>query len=378
MRLRWLLALAAAAALVVGGVAIASQSSPSATVIAVPEASAGEPEVEQAQVAQAPDAISRLSDKKLAARVIFGCVDSNNYSAQRGMAKRGFGGIVLLGASPPSDLKSRLASIQRAAKEHQPVIASDEEGGVVQRLGSLLGDLPSAETMGTWSDSRLRRTAAAYGAKMARLGVGMSLAPVADLRVPGSYLDRDNRAFSTDPATVGRKVVAWSQGLQRAGVVPVVKHWPGHGHAANTHVTAATVPPLSQLRRADLVPFGYAVDKGVDVVMVAHVQSKGLTRSGEPATQSRKAMRKLRKQLGDDVVVVTDSLSMAAASSARGLSPAQAAVKSLKAGVEWAMVCSDNYSSVHAAVRSGLRSGSLDREALEASARRIDTVLARS
>jgi beta-N-acetylhexosaminidase len=303
---------------------------------------------------------------------MFGCADSRDTAAQRSLARAGIGGIVLLGASPPADLGSRLRSVRAAApRGWRPIIASDEEGGAVQRLAPLIYRLPAAETMGAWPDRTLRRTAKRYGTRMRALGVDMSLAPVADLRVPGSYIDRLGRAFSSDPVRVGRAVSAWSRGLSAAGVIPVVKHWPGHGHAADTHTQAARVPSYARLRRADLLPFADYAAAGHRAVMVAHVQSAGLTAAGEPATQSPRAIRILRRQAGPDAVIITDSLSMAAASSARGLSQSQAVVAALRAGVDWAMVCSTNTGASIAAVAGAIRSGELPRTRLERSLSRI-------
>ncbi len=315
------------------------------------------------------------SAEVLAASVLFGCADMTDHAGQRAMARRGVAGIVLLGDRAPRGLRSDLAKVKRAAPAGRaPVFASDEEGGSVQRLGALLGNLPSAATMGSWSTARLRRTAANYARGMAGLGVGMSLAPVADLRVPGSFLTRYGRTFGAGPGRVGRDAVAWANGTRAGGVIPVVKHWPGHGHAADTHVTAARVPSLRQLRRADLRPFQRAFRSGVDAVLVAHVRSRGLTRGSAPVSQSPRALRFLRSQAGPDAVIITDSLSMAAASSARGLSNSQATVAALKAGADWAMVCTPGMSRVINTVARHIRSGSLDRARLERSAMRIRTL----
>ena len=323
--------------------------------------------------AAVPAFTTKLNKSRLAASVIFGCADSRDTASQRQMAAAGVGGIVLLGASPPEDLRSRLRQVQAAApKGAAPIIASDEEGGTVQRLSPLIYRLPSAETMGSWSKSKLRTTAKKYGSRMVDLGVTMSLAPVADLRVPGSYLDRDNRAFSTSPDRMARAVNAWSKGLRQSSVVPVVKHWPGHGHAADTHEQAARVPSYSSLRQADLIPFQrFIAAQPIPAVMVAHVQSQGLTKPGVPASQSGRAIKVLRSEAGPQAVIMTDSLSMAAASSARGYSPAKAVVTALKAGVDWAMVCTSSITSSVNAIKKALKRGTLQRAQLETAAARI-------
>lgn len=316
----------------------------------------------------------RLSDRELAAAVMFGCADSRDEAAQMQMARAGVSGIVLLGTDPPSDLKRQLRAVARSAPKTPPLIASDEEGGTVQRLGDLIWRLPSARTMGRWPLSKLRHTADRYGRAMARLGIGMDLAPVADLGIPGSYMDQLGRAFGSRPRKVGRAVNAWSAGMRSAGVIAVPKHWPGHGHAVDTHRSAATVPPYGTLERADLVPFRMAFAQGVDAVMVGHLQSRGLTRPGQPATQSRAALTRLRAQAGPETVIITDSLTMAAASSARGLSEAEAVVAALRAGADWAMACSTRTTSVVKTVGRAIGSGQLDRARLLESVARIDAL----
>lgn len=304
------------------------------------------------------------STRRLAAQVLFGCTDSRDTTGQRRMARQGVGGVVLLGANPPGDLRSRLSSVKKASSGVPITIASDEEGGVVQRLRPLLGPLPSAATMGGWSRAKVRRTAQDYGQGMRGVGVDMNLAPVADLAVAGRYIGNSGRAFSTSPKRVARHVTSFATGLRRAKVTPVLKHWPGHGHAADTHTQAAVVPSLSSLRKADLRPFNYALRRKVRAVMVAHVQSAGLTATGVPATQSRSAMRYLRKQAGPRTVIITDSMSMAAASSARGLTATQATVRALQAGADWAMVCTGNMAPVISAVVASVRAGEISRKSL--------------
>jgi beta-N-acetylhexosaminidase len=316
-------------------------------------------------------------NRRLAAQLTFSCVDMADLRAARRHAAAGVGGITLLG-DPPGDLRRRLAGVRRAARTPVlPFVASDEEGGTVQRLRRAIYPLPSARTMGGWSPQRVRRTAHDYAKRMRRLGVRMDLGPVADLAVRGAYIDSLGRAFSRSPREVARRVRAWRLGMAAGGVVTVVKHWPGHGSARNSHTGAARVPPLRQLERRDLVPFGSELAAGAQVVMVGHLLSDGLTRHGVPASLSPRALRLLRRSAGPNTVVVTDSLAMAAASSVLGISPAQAAVRALTAGADWAMPCDAAPLRAVAAVHRALRNGTLPRPQAVRSARRILELKAR-
>lgn len=321
---------------------------------------------------------ARWTTRRLAAQLVVSCVDMHDLSAARRQAAAGIGAITLLGAHAPGDLRAGLAGVRQAARTPVlPFVASDEEGGAVQRLRDVVYRLPSARTMGTWPASRVRRTAHDYALRMHRLGVGMDLAPVADLAVRGAYIDSLGRAFSADPLAVAARARAWRLGMRDAGVVTVVKHWPGHGSAGNTHTGPARVPDLATLERRDLVPFRRELADGAPVVMVGHLLSRGLTTGGVPTSLSPHALHYLRRSAGPDVVIVTDSLAMAAASSSLGISPARASVRALRAGADWAMACDADPLAAVAAVRRALDDGSLPRSQADASARRVLALKAR-
>lgn len=317
-------------------------------------------------------------NRRLAAQLTVSCVDMGDLRTAQRHARAGMGGVTLLGPRAPRDLRQQLRAVRRAAPgQVRPFVASDEEGGTVQRLRTAIYRLPSARTMGTWSPRRVRRTAYDYAVRMRRLGVRMDLGPVADLAVRGRYIDDLGRAFHRRPGQVARRVRAWRLGMADAGVVTVVKHWPGHGEARNSHTGPARLPPLSTLQGRDLVPFEREIAGGAEVVMVGHLLARGLTRHGVPTSLSPRALRYLRRSAGPDTVVVTDSLAMAAASSALGITPARAAVRSLRAGADWVMPCdAAPLRAVHA-IRRALDDGTLRRSRAVASARRVLALKAR-
>ena len=311
-------------------------------------------------------------NRRLAAQLVISCVDMSHLDRARRQAARGIGAVTLLG-TPPADLRDKLRAVRDAAPGRvRPFVASDEEGGLVQRLRSAIYRLPSAETMGTWRPTRVRRTAEAYATRMRRLGVRMDLAPVADLAVRGGYIDDLHRAFSRDPDRVARLARAWRLGMAGAGVVTVVKHWPGHGAArGDSHLGPVRVPPLDVLEGRDLVPFDRELADGAPVVMVGHLLSAGLTRDGVPTSLSPRALRYLRGTASPGTVVMTDSLAMGAVTRALGISTAQATVRALRAGADWAMPCDVAPMRAATAVKEALDDGRLPREQAVASARRI-------
>jgi beta-N-acetylhexosaminidase len=166
-------------------------------------------------------------------------------------------------------------------------------------------------------------------------------------------------------------VNAWNDGLRAAGVLGVVKHWPGHGEASDTHKDGSSVPPWSALQRRDLIPFKSAFAHRVDSVMVGHLRVPGLTEGSLPASESPTALRVLRAQVGSSVLIITDDLSMAAASKTLGISETQAAVRSLAAGADVAMVCWAPVDEVISAVARAINDGRLPRSQAVASAQRV-------
>jgi beta-N-acetylhexosaminidase len=312
------------------------------------------------------------SDRRLAAQLVFCSVPAANPLAGRRFAKMGVGGIVILGGGARSSIGSDLAAVLRAAPHGvRPFIASDEEGGQVQRLRHVIHPLPTARVQGGWSATRTRTTARDYGARLRKLHVSVVFGPVADLDVPGRYMSSLDRCFSRKPKVAGTHVVAWVKGLRASRVLATVKHWPGHGWATDTHTGAARVPSLSVLRREDMAPFEQAFDAGVPLVMVGHLRSKGLTGDQTPASLSPRALTYLRDRTGDETVIITDSLSMAATTKAVGLKLPAAAVRSLKAGADLALFATGDPKPVIDAVTAAIKSGRIPRAEAEAKVLRI-------
>ena len=326
------------------------------------------PQPSSAATWPAPDPAT-WTNAQLASQLVFAGVPMSNLAMAESYARSGVGGVVLFG-TPPRDLGARLARVRAAGAVVSPLVASDEEGGRVQRLAPVIYPLPSAETVGrTRTPAQAQSLAYDYSRRMRALGVDMALAPVADLGIRGYYMESLDRAFSANPSTAGQYATAWHRGAAAARVAAVVKHWPGHGQATDTHTGAATTPPLSTLEARDMVPFRAAFSAGVPAVMVGHLNVPGLTERGVPASLSPNAMRYLREQAGNRLIV-TDSLSMGAVTTALGLSVPEAAVRSLRAGADMAMINSAVPETL-ARVRAAVDRGELPRAAAIDRVRRV-------
>ena len=309
------------------------------------------------------------SNHDLAAQLVVAGADMGNLPAAQRWVRAGLGGVVLGGAAT-GNLGAQLQAV-RTAGAVPPLISSDEEGGQVQRLSRLIYPLPSAGRLGrSLNPPQIQTLAADYGRRMKALHVDVDLAPVADLGIPGYYMALLDRAFSADPATVAHDANAWAAGMLSAGVLPVVKHWPGHGQATNSHAGAAVTPPLRVLAGRDMVPFNSAFAARVPAVMVGHLTVPGLTEPGRPATLSPAAYRYLRARAGQ-TLIMTDSMSMGAVTSALGLDDATAALRALQAGADVVLVNSIDPMSVVAVVQHAIDTGVYPRAAAVNAARHM-------
>lgn len=240
----------------------------------------------------------------------------------------------------PQQLKALIKDLKAAMPEAAQLplwVAVDQEGGRVQRLRPARGfvaDWPSAQTLGRGDVAETRTVAERMGEELAALGIDMDFAPVADVNVdPDSpAIGRLERSFGSDPDNVARHAIAFGEGMSRAGVVPCLKHFPGHGSAAgDTH--AGTTDVTRTWTEMELYPYRAAFAAGwPGAVMIAHVFHADLD-SERPASLSvRITWGLLRGVLGWRGVVVTDDLQMGALT--QRYSTEQCILMAVQAGVD--------------------------------------------
>jgi beta-N-acetylhexosaminidase len=272
-----------------------------------------------------------------------------------------------------------LADIAGAAGPLHLAVSVDEEGGRVGRLSSpsLLGQAPSARFLAQHeSPDQVYQLALDRGRKMRQLGITIDFAPVVDVTDAPDQTVIGNRSFSDNPAVVTQFAGAYARGLRDAGVLPVLKHFPGHGRASgDSHATAVVTPPLDELQGVDLVPYRTLVPQAPVGVMIGHMQVPGLTGS-DPASLSAAAITLLRDGKGYggpqfDGPVFTDDLgSMRAITDRYGIS--EAVLKALQAGNDTALwVSTTAVPAVLDRLQSALAGGELSMPNIEASVRRM-------
>ena len=202
----------------------------------------------------------------------------------------------------------------------------DQEGGRVQRLGppNWPSFPPAAHFGEIYARDPAKGIAAArlggrlIAAELSALGINVDCLPVADLRRPEGHGVIGDRAYGPDPETVSRLGRAAAEGLLEGGVLPVVKHMPGHGRArADTHHELPVVEtPLNELERTDFEAFRRLND--LPIGMTAHVVYAAVD-AKRPATFSPTLIDEvIRGSIGFDGLLLTDDLSMNALSGSLG------------------------------------------------------------
>lgn len=174
-------------------------------------------------------------------------------------------------------------------------VSVDEEGGRVQRLSSLIGRQPSAKALAqTRSPAEVHDIAFQRGRQMRDLGITVDFAPVVDVTDAPDNTVIGDRSFGSDPQQVTIYAGAYAQGLRDAGVLPVLKHFPGHGHGSgDSHQGGVTTPGLDELQKDDLIPYRTLATTEPVAVMLGHLQVPGLTGT-DPASLSKEAYNLLR------------------------------------------------------------------------------------
>lgn len=243
----------------------------------------------------------------------------------------------------PEQVAALVTELRASVGRADAPVLIDQEGGRVQRLKppywraapspSVFGELaamnPASATRAAWLNARL------IGADLADLGITVNCTPLLDLRIPAAHDVIGDRSFGSDPGQVAQLGRAVCDGLMAAGVLPVVKHLPGHGRArVDSHHALPIVPTtVETLREQDLRPFAMLPD--VPWGMTAHVVYTAFDAANPATTSATVIGRRIRAEIGFDGVLISDDLSMKALDG--GL--AQRAADALAAGCDLVLHC---------------------------------------
>ena len=296
------------------------------------------------------------------------------------------GGIILFSRNirdqaQMATLTHILQSAARAAGQPAPLfVMIDQENGLVRRLGPDSTPFPGAMALGAIEDVGegeriVEEVARATARELQAHGVNMNLAPVMDVNYAPENPVIGVRSFGANPELVGRLGVATMRGLQGAGVIATLKHFPGHGDTTvDSHLAlpVVTAPP-ERLEALELAPFRQGIAAGAECVMTAHVAFPALTGDATiPATLAPEALTDLlRERLGFTGVIMSDCLEMDAIAGTIGVE--EGAVQTLRAGADLVLISHmlERQRAAIAAVRAAVANGALSAEQIRLAAERI-------
>ena len=334
---------------------------------------------------RATEIASSLDDRLLAAQVLIsgidgkGCLNSDIVTL---LGEFPPGGIMLFKYNLDTDNDSIRALLEQTTNlingesGMPPFIAVDHEGGTVNRFRRGTADLPDASSYWELSLSQGRQTALIKiendslkaGKELKDLGINVNFAPVAEYLNDSNRVFLSRRSYGSDPLFTANAAQAFIRGMEQAGVMCVIKHFPGIA-GTDPHYCASVInEDRSELDKL-VFPFKALIDSihGGGAIMVSHTVVSAL--DGRIASLSKAVMEDwLRGELGFSGLLIADDFSMA---SAGMLSPDKLAVLSIAAGADMVLVWPKDLRRTHSAIMYALYDGRLSREKLRKTAYRI-------
>ncbi|MBI2888402.1 MAG: hypothetical protein HYY10_00585 [Candidatus Liptonbacteria bacterium] len=293
------------------------------------------------------------------------------------ITKYRIGGINLLGRNVKSETQAKelirgLHALNASSTDIPLFMATDQEGGIVSRFRFMKELTPQPDIA---TPIQAEAVAAARGKELRAIGINMNFAPLADyLTDPEGYLW--DRVFHATPEEIAARAEAMLRGYRAAGIIPILKHFPGYGnlgadpHASSTALIAVDNTALT----ANLLPFRTLIERGkVQMLMTAHIQVPLI--DAKPATVSPRFLTDiLRTEWHYDGVIVTDDLEMASA----GKDIGEVALDALRAGTDMLIITPTPAKQLAALsrIRDAVRTGKLSESRIDASLQRILTLKA--
>ncbi|WP_141550940.1 beta-N-acetylhexosaminidase [Bacillus sp. AFS041924] len=258
---------------------------------------------------------------------------------------------------------------------HLPILFGvDQEGGRVSRLPGNLGHIPTNQQIGKKNNGEFSfEIGQILGEELQAFGLNMDFAPVLDVNSNPKNPVIGDRSFSNNPATVSKLGIQTMKGIQSENIIPVVKHFPGHGDTSvDSHLELPVVnKSYTDLKSLELIPFEDAINQNADAVMIAHILLPKIDPK-YPASLSKMVITSmLRNDLKYDGVVMTDDMTMAAIEKNYHLE--KAAVTSILAGSDIIMVAHDpnKVKAVYKEIEAAVKNKTISEERINESVKRI-------
>lgn len=256
------------------------------------------------------------------------------------------------------------------------LISIDQEGGNVQRLLALkdmeVSNIPYMNYVGATEDALYSKEVGKVIAEELRVfGINMDFAPVIDVYSNPNNTVIGKRSFSSDPEIVSKMGLSLAEGLNENGIIPVYKHFPGHGNTSvDSHVALPIVTKAkNELYQLDLIPFKDAIKSKNGLIMVGHLAVPAITKDNTPASLSKALITDfLKGEMGYDGLVITDALNMGALT--KYYTQEEIYLRAIEAGVDLLLMPSSSKEAL-STIKQAVENGRISEERIDESVRKI-------
>lgn len=233
----------------------------------------------------------------------------------KNLLQKGLGGVIFFtkDIQTPSQFKSLISEIKAHSKT-PPFLSIDQEGGRVERTENIHNGKKylSAKFAYEQGEEFLINQTEEISKELNSYGINLNFAPCIDTNTNPQNPIIGERAFSSNPEDVikGEKIV--SETYRKNGIIPCVKHFPGHGDAdADSHLTLPVINlTLQEMEQTHIKPFKSAIENNIEMIMVAHLHCKCFEKNEIPTSLSKNAITYLKEKLNFNGVIISDDMVM--------------------------------------------------------------------
>lgn len=249
--------------------------------------------------------------------------------------QQGLGGVIFFtkDIQTPEQFKNLIKDIKQTAKI-PPFLSIDQEGGRVERTENIHNGKKYLSAKFAFEKGKEYLTAqtSQIAQELNSYGINLNFAPCIDTNTNPNNPIIGERAFSsnTDEVIIAEKIV--SKIYRQNGIIPCVKHFPGHGDAdSDSHLTLPVIDlSLNEMEKTHIKPFKAAIDNGIEMVMAAHLHCKCFDKNPIPTSLSKNAISYLRNNLNFNKVIISDDMVMKGVSA---FGDTQACEMGIRAGI---------------------------------------------
>ncbi|WP_211279020.1 beta-N-acetylhexosaminidase [Sutcliffiella halmapala] len=318
--------------------------------------------------------------EKIGQMLMFGFDDSKiNEETRKLIVDNHIGGVILFKKNITSS--QQLLALTNQIKEinskhhNTPIfIAVDEEGGLISRMPPEIINLPDSVDIGNSNSPALAyQVGEAIAERVDSFGFNMTMTPVLDINSNPANPVIGKRAFGANREIVAKLGIEEMKGIQSKSIIPVVKHFPGHGDTdVDSHLGLPVVNhSLERLRQMELVPFQHAVNQQADLMMVAHILLPEIDIEFPSSLSKNVITNLLREGMNFNGVVITDDMTMGAI--IENYDIGEASVRAIQAGNDIILVCHGTENKVKAvnSITNAFKDGTISEDRINESVERI-------